>query len=63
MIKFILEHSSFYAIWPARQTIAATNTTVEHLGRTGGAQAGFQIMALIVTIAIAIIGGFITGMV
>lgn len=51
----------FYAIWPARQTIAATNTTVEHLGRTGGAQAGFQIMALIVTIAIAIIGGFITG--
>ena len=39
----------------------ATNSTAGYTGRSASAQAGFQIVAVLVTIGIAIIGGSITG--
>ena len=35
--------------------------TAAVVGRTSGAQAGFQIVALLVTLSLAIFGGIVTG--
>lgn len=59
-------HQSLYEIFPARAPENAMPST-EHTflksgdGRTAQAQAGYQILALVVTIVIAIVSGFITG--
>ena len=63
-------HFSLYEMFPAR--VPATNTTEYFrikdnvdvsfgLGRTGIQQGGFQIVALVVTLAIAVVGGLLTG--
>lgn len=59
-------HQSLYHIFPARAAENATPTS-EHTfirsgdGRTALQQSGYQALALIVTIAIALISGFVTG--
>jgi len=55
--------SDLYSIWPSRQSFPATNTTAAVVGRTAGAQAGYQMLALIVTLILAIVGGAFTGLV
>lgn len=59
-------HQSLYQIFPARAAKDAI-PTADHTflapgdGRTAELQAGYQILALVVTIIIAIVSGFITG--
>lgn len=59
-------HQSLYQIFPAMAPENATPTS-EHifikagLGRTAPEQAGYQILALVVTLIIAIVSGLITG--
>ena len=52
---------SLYSIWPSRISVPGTNTTAAIVGRSAGAQAGYQVIALIVTLAVSIVGGIITG--
>lgn len=42
-------------------SILGTNSTAPAVGRTAGEQAGFQLIALAVTLALAIVGGIVTG--
>lgn len=59
-------HQSLYQIFPAMAPVNATPTTEytfikPGLGRTPPEQAGYQILALVVTLIIAIVSGLITG--
>ncbi|XP_023030121.2 rhesus blood group-associated glycoprotein Rh50 [Leptinotarsa decemlineata] len=60
-------HKSLYEIYPARSDkdiadIIGTNVFPED-GRNAGQQAGYQILGLVVTLAIAVVGGLVTGFV
>lgn len=54
---------SLYDIYPARraQNETTLDSFVSRPGRSAAVQAGYQILALVVTVAIAIVTGFITG--
>jgi hypothetical protein len=62
---------SLYRQFPARTPMANTteyfeikshvNSIEPGLGRTGSQQAGYQIVALLVSLALALVGGLITG--
>ena len=53
LLVFPLFNFSLYAIWPARQSSSD--------GRSKSAQAGFQFLAVVVTLGMSIVGGLITG--
>lgn len=56
---------SLYEIYPARASPTPAPTPDYHinpgLGRSAGQQAGYQVISLLVTLAIAAVSGFITG--
>lgn len=59
-------HQSLNVIFPARAAVDAKPTSefpriLPGLGRSAGEQAGYQILAVIVTMLIAIVSGAITG--
>ncbi|KAG5880983.1 hypothetical protein JTB14_024522 [Gonioctena quinquepunctata] len=60
-------HESLYEIYPARSDKAMARVFGSDIfpgdGRSAGQQAGYQILALIMTLAIAIVGGLITGLI
>ncbi|XP_019869284.2 ammonium transporter Rh type A [Aethina tumida] len=62
----LMYDESLYEIYPAMaspnaQATAEFNRTDPGLGRTAAHQAGFQILAVVTTIAIAIVSGLVTG--
>ena len=73
---FLFRHffllNSLYRQFPARAPLANTtefleirkytNSVEPGLGRTASEQAGYQMVALCVTLAIAVVGGVVTGM-
>jgi ammonium transporter Rh len=57
---------TLYEIYPARADANMTATAEYNflkpgLGRTAGEQAGYQILALVVTVVLAIVSGILTG--
>lgn len=57
-------HKKLYSIFPARAPTTPHDDYPElptGVGRSAGIQAGYQILAVVVTLAIAIIAGIITG--
>lgn len=58
-------HESLYDMYPARASPTAAPTpdyqVTPGLGRSAGQQAGYQVISLLVTLAVAVVSGFITG--
>lgn len=58
-------YKSLYDMYPARASPTMAPTPDYHitpgLGRSAGQQAGYQVISLLVTLAVAAVSGFITG--